>query len=60
MAAEYNNQRHAKLVWIVNGTIREVVLQNAPYGVCVWKKNILENTTYLHGKLAVVSIDTKT
>ena len=32
-----------------DGGLIETVLQNAPYGVCVWKKNQLKETSHKTG-----------
>lgn len=46
------DQMH-KLVWIVNGVIKETIETNKPYAVCKWKANQLKNTTHTTGLLLV-------
>jgi len=43
-----------KLVWIVNGTIKETIEKNKPSSVCNWKKKQLEHSTHKTGKLLVL------
>ena len=39
------------LVYIVDGKVREVIIQNRPIEVCQWRKNQLKNSTHRLGLL---------
>lgn len=45
-----------RLAYYINGVCKEVVLWNAPVGVCYWKKALLEESTHKLGELKVEKV----
>jgi len=41
------------LFWVVNGVIKETILQNVSNPLCLWKKNQLKNSTHTTGLLLI-------
>lgn len=52
MKLDQNNKLY-NLVWMVNGIIKETILQNKPWSICSWKKSILKDTTHKSGILLI-------
>lgn len=46
-----NQQTMYDLVWVVEGKVKEVILQNKPIAICKWKASQLKSTTHKLGLL---------
>jgi hypothetical protein len=43
-----------KLIWEVDYKVKETIMTDKPYGVCVSKQKELRNSTHTTGKLKII------